>query len=181
MGRAAKKSARKVAAKRGRPSTKKAATKKRGRPATKKIATKKRGRPAGKKSAVKKTARKAVRKSATKKTTRKVRRNPLKSALKAHSAALQTVNAIQKKLDKAKEAQKKAFARIEAIKAKEVANEAKAVTKVEKLAAAKAKKAAEKEAKTVAKKSKREKNPVVENITEEAAFEITQQVEDLPF
>jgi hypothetical protein len=112
----AKKSPRKVAAKRGRPPLKK-----RGRPATKKVATKKRGRPAGKKPAVKKTARKAVRKSATKKTTRKVRRNPLKSALKAHSAALQTVNAIQKKLDKAKEAQKKAIARIEAIKAKEAA------------------------------------------------------------
>ena len=105
----ARKSARKVAAKRGRPPLKK-----RGRPATKKVATKKRGRPAGKKAVAKKTARKAVRKSAVKKTTRKVSRNPLKTALKAHSLALQSVNAIQKKLDKAKKAQAKAFARIEA-------------------------------------------------------------------
>ena len=118
----AKKSAGNGIAKRGRPPLKK-----RGRPATKKVAAKKRGRPASKKVAVKKTARKTARKSVSKKTAKKLSRNTLKIALKAHANALKAVNAIQKRLDKAKEAQKKAIARIEAIKAKEAASEAKAL------------------------------------------------------
>ena len=61
---------------------------------------------------------------------RKVRRrDPLATALKAHKKALEAVNALQKKLDKAVEAQKKAYARIESIKAKVAAKEAKAATK----------------------------------------------------
>ena len=60
---------------------------------------------------------------------RKVRRDPLATALKAHKKALEVVNALQKKLDKAVEAQKKAYARIESIKAKVAAKEAKAAAK----------------------------------------------------
>ena len=67
----------------------------------------------------------AVRKSVK----RPVRRSSLTTALKAHKKALETVNSLQKKLDKALEAQKKAYAKIESIKAKAAAKEAKAVAK----------------------------------------------------
>lgn len=63
-------------------------------------------------------------------------------------------------------------------RAKEAASEEKAADKVEKCAAAKAKKAAEKETKAEAKKAKRGKPPVAENITEEAAFDIIEEVEE---
>lgn len=120
----------------------------------------------------KKSTRKAVGKAAWKEEARKIRHNPLKAALKAHSQALQVVNTIQKKLDKAKEEQKKALARIEAIKAKEAAAEAKAVAKTEKLSAAKAKKVADKEAKTIAKKGKTKKAAETEITTELTVLDI---------
>ena len=164
----AKKAIRKVAANRGRP-------------AKKKVATKKRGRPPLKKTAVKKKARNSTRKVAAKKVSRKVSRNPLITALKAHARALQAVNAIQKKLDKAKEAQKKAIARIEAIKAKEAAKEMKATVKAEKLAAAKVKKAADKEAKCAANKANTQKTPEIEDNSEAAAFDVIEQAEEQSF
>ncbi len=63
------------------------------------------------------------------------------------------MNAIQKKLDKAKASQKKAFERIQEIKAKAATKEAQEATKAKKIAAGKEKKVRGKQAKVADKEA----------------------------